>query len=197
MVVGAAGDASSSVSAVLPQLVSRDDVRQGHSGQGAQPTERSVSTLRWWGRPVPHSEDSTRDGGGGESGWQEHELLLAAGSLVVAELRAAVRSKLGYSCSAGVAHNKILAKLGCGLHKPNQQTLVPLDATAALLAPLDLGRLRGLGAKLGERVKKELGCNTVGELAAVSYSTAARVTGACDCRLLSLTPLTRRCQSLD
>eukprot|EP01046_Picozoa_sp_COSAG06_P053701 COSAG06_NODE_9349_length_1924_cov_0.986301_1_plen_119_part_00 len=71
---------------------------------------------------------------------------------------------------AGVAHNKILAKLvrtlspagctaqqfarfrtlpdltrtqGCGLHKPNQQTLVPLDATAALLAPLDLTRLRG------------------------------------------------------
>ena len=67
---------------------------------------------------------------------------------------------------------------------------MPLDATARLLAPLDLGRLRGahmalpqlvshrcsygyraqtgLGAKLGERVKKELGCNTVGELAAVS-----------------------------
>lgn len=34
-------------------------------------------------------------------------------SSVVAELRAAVRSKLGYSCSAGVAHNKILAKLVC------------------------------------------------------------------------------------
>ena len=30
---------------------------------------------------------------------------------VVAELRAAVRSELGYSCSAGVAHNKVLAKL--------------------------------------------------------------------------------------
>ena len=102
--------------------------------------------------------------------WQDHELLLAAGSLVVSELRAAVRSQLGYSCSAGVAHNKLLAKLGCGLHKPNQQTLVPLEATAALLAPLDLSRLRGLGAKLGERVKGELGCDTVGELAAVPVS---------------------------
>ena len=36
-------------------------------------------------------------------------------------LWAQVRRKLGYSCSAGVAHNKLLAKLGCGLHKPNQQ----------------------------------------------------------------------------
>lgn len=102
------------------------------------------------------------------------------------------RSSLGYSCSAGVAHNKILAKLCCGelfhntvffipkrsifgslsytrgvdtgLHKPNQQTLLPLDATAALLASLDLSRLKGLGAKLGDRVKAELQCDTVGEL---------------------------------
>ncbi len=32
---------------------------------------------------------------------------------------------------------------------------------------MDLTRLRGLGAKLGERVKTELGCDTVGQLAAV------------------------------
>ena len=48
-----------------------------------------------------------------------------------------------------------------------RQTLVPLQSTAALLAPMDLTRLRGLGAKLGERVKTELGCDTVGQLAAV------------------------------
>ena len=176
---GASGGASSSASAVLPQLVSRDDVRQGHSGQGAQPTERSASTLRWWGRPIQESTPKgTQRDDGGAGCWQEHELLLAAGSLVVAELRAAVRNNLGYSCSAGVAHNKILAKLGCGLHKPNQQTLVPLSATAALLAPLDLTRLRGLGAKLGDRVKKELGCNTVGELASVPVARLIDVFGA-------------------
>ena len=44
---------------------------------------------------------------------------------------------------------------------------MPLQSTAALLAPMDLTRLRGLGAKLGERVKTELGCDTVGQLAAV------------------------------
>ena len=33
--------------------------------------------------------------------WSQDEKLLAAGAGVVAELRAAVKQKLGYSCSAG------------------------------------------------------------------------------------------------
>lgn len=38
--------------------------------------------------------------------WQAGELLLACGAAAVADLRAAVAAELGYSCSAGVAHNK-------------------------------------------------------------------------------------------
>lgn len=52
-------------------------------------------------------------------------MLLAAGSVVIAAARAAVKEALGYTCSAGIAHSKILAKLGSGLHKPAQQTIVP------------------------------------------------------------------------
>ena len=63
----------------------------------------------------------------------------------------------GYSCSAGVASNKLLAKLCCGLHKPNQQTLVlPGTATEALLDGLSIDRLQGLGGDLGEKVKTAL-----------------------------------------
>ena len=64
----------------------------------------------------------------------------------------------------GVAHNKILAKLGSGLHKPAQQTVVPLAAVAALLAPLPVGRLRQLGGKFGEQLTRDLGIATVGAL---------------------------------
>jgi DNA polymerase eta len=53
--------------------------------------------------------------------WPADELLLAVAAVVVAELRTAVTAETGYSCSAGVAHNKLLAKLCCGLHKPCQQ----------------------------------------------------------------------------
>lgn len=31
----------------------------------------------------------------------------------------------GFTCSAGIAANKLLAKVGSALHKPNQQTIVP------------------------------------------------------------------------
>jgi DNA polymerase eta len=54
----------------------------------------------WWARPA--------------SSWSQDEQLLAAGAVVVAQLRAAVAQQLGFSCSAGIAHSKILAKLGSG-----------------------------------------------------------------------------------
>lgn len=50
--------------------------------------------------------------------------------------------ELGYTCSGGVAVNKLLAKLGCGLHKPNKQTLVFPEATACLLHGLAIDRLQ-------------------------------------------------------
>ena len=96
--------AAAAAVAVAPNLVSSDDMRSGHAGQGAAPTgqkiltqnapncspiladfdgrngvfwaERSAATRRWWGRPL--------------ADWPEDELLLATGSTVVAELRAEV-----------------------------------------------------------------------------------------------------------
>jgi len=59
------------------------------------------------------------------SSWTQSDALVAAGAMVVARARAAVKEALGFTCSAGIAHSKILAKLGSGLHKPAQQTVVP------------------------------------------------------------------------
>lgn len=52
------------------------------------------------------------------------KLLIAA--TICNEIRAAVKAKTGYECSAGIGHNKILAKLVCGINKPNKQTLLPI-----------------------------------------------------------------------
>ena len=53
---------------------------------------------------------------------------LALGSHIAAELRAAMDSTLGLTGCAGVATNKLLAKLVSGTFKPNQQTtLLPED----------------------------------------------------------------------
>lgn len=59
-----------------------------------------VGAAAWWQRPPHH--------------WLPGERLLACAAAAAAELRAAVRAELGYSCSAGVAHSKLMAKLCSG-----------------------------------------------------------------------------------
>lgn len=58
--------------------------------------------------------------------YKNSDIKLLIGSSIVNEIRAAVKSQTGYECSAGIAHNKILAKLVCGMNKPNKQTILPL-----------------------------------------------------------------------
>lgn len=65
---------------------------------------------------------------------------------------------------SGVAHNKILAKLASGMHKPAQQTVVTLDCVPSLMAQLPIPKLRQLGGKFGEEIMTALGISTVGRL---------------------------------
>lgn len=57
---------------------------------------------------------------------RKSDIKLLIASSIVNEIRAIVREKTGFECSAGIAHNKILAKLVCGMNKPNKQTLLPI-----------------------------------------------------------------------
>ena len=65
-----------------------------------------------------HSEEEPTD-------WDDVVMYLAAG--MIRETRREVEEKLGYTCSAGIARNKMLAKLAAGWKKPNQQ--VPSSPT--------------------------------------------------------------------
>lgn len=58
--------------------------------------------------------------------YEKSDIKLLIASSILSEIRAAVREQTGYECSAGIAHHKILAKLVCGLNKPNKQTILPL-----------------------------------------------------------------------
>lgn len=71
----------------------------------------------------------------------EEQRLLSAGAVIVAELRATIVAETGFTTSAGVAHNKMLAKLCSGLHKPFQQTLLPTPAVAEQLGSLPIPKL--------------------------------------------------------
>jgi len=92
------------------------------------------------------------------------EYRLAIGAQIVEEIRRAVYEKTEFRCSAGIAHNKILAKLACGINKPNKQTILPHIAVRDYFATLPVHKLRYLGGKLGDVVQEELGCVNVGDL---------------------------------
>jgi DNA polymerase eta len=143
------------VEAMPEAMLSQGALRRGHAGAGADAAATPPEQLSaaWLARP---RED-----------WSRDEMQLVAGAALAAQLRADVRAALGHSCSAGVAPNKLLAKLATGLRKPDAQTLLPPAATAALVSQLPLARLRGLGGALGAQVTAELQCTTAGELAQV------------------------------
>ncbi|KPA78188.1 putative DNA polymerase eta [Leptomonas pyrrhocoris] len=120
------------------------------------------------GRAVEGSRGFCVDGDDGA--YAARCLLLCAASRVVHRLRQRIYAELHYDCSAGIAHNRVLAKCISATHKPNQQTLLLPDRSASALFELPLTRLRGFGGKFGAAVSAVCG-------------------GATDCRDLWMVPL--------
>ncbi|NWW79055.1 POLH polymerase, partial [Climacteris rufus] len=92
------------------------------------------------------------------------DLLLTMGAVIVEEIRVAVEAATGFRCSAGISHNKTLAKLACGLNKPNRQTLVSARFVPQLFSQLPVSSIRNLGGKLGTAITDILGVEYIGEL---------------------------------
>jgi DNA polymerase eta len=83
-------------------------------------------------------------------------------------LRQEVRSKLGFTMSAGVAPNKMLAKLSASYGKPNGQAVLYPEQVPWLLDRTPIGKCRNLGGKLGSRLRRLLptgATETVGSIA--------------------------------
>jgi len=139
---------------------SKDQVSKGVN---KNTSEQSLTSLNWWERP--------RDC------WIYSERLLVAGAVVVGRLRDRVRRECNFTCSAGIAHNKLLSKLASAIHKPNSQTVVPLSCVYDLLRPLPIARIRGLGGKIGRQLQEDLNVTSIGELAMVPMASLVRLFG--------------------
>ncbi|KAG7221305.1 hypothetical protein INR49_017372 [Caranx melampygus] len=81
-------------------------------------------------------------------------LRLALGSHIAAELREAIHSKLGLTGCAGIATNKLLAKLVSGTFKPNQQTtLLPENLSDIMGRLSSLRKVPGVGHQTAKRLQ--------------------------------------------
>ncbi len=79
---------------------------------------------------------------------------LMGGALAIARrIKERIRALTGLSASVGVAPNKLVAKIASDLGKPDGLSVVPPERVRAVLDPLSVRRLPGLGRKTGERVE--------------------------------------------
>lgn len=81
----------------------------------------------------------------------------------VRALQERIRQNLGITVSFGLAANKLVAGIASKLRKPRGFVVVPAGAEAAFLAPLEIGRLPGIGLKT-EAVLKAKGIRRICDL---------------------------------
>lgn len=79
-------------------------------------------------------------------------------------IRAEILKQTGLTASAGIAPNKLLAKIASDWRKPNGQFVIAPCQVEAFLKPLPISKIPGIG-KVTEQKIHALGCKTVGELA--------------------------------
>ncbi len=91
-------------------------------------------------------------------------LALKGDAVTIARaIKQKIREITQLGASVGVAPNKLVAKIASDLEKPDGLTVVTAENMHAVLDPLSVRRLPGLGRKLGERVEAA-GIATLGEL---------------------------------
>ena len=94
-------------------------------------------------------------------------------------LRREIRETCGVTCSIGIAPNRLLAKIGSELNKPDGLTLMPFepDEIARFLAPRPLGILWGIGKKTAAALRP-YGLNTCGDLQRTPAARLEKILGS-------------------
>ncbi|KAI4642491.1 uncharacterized protein J4E78_010173 [Alternaria triticimaculans] len=107
-------------------------------------------------------ETGEEDGEDRDPDWDDVCMVIA--SEIVRDVRRHIKDTLGYTCSGGVARNKMLSKLGSGYKKPNQQTVIRNRAVKHFLSDMKFTKIRMLGGKLGDEVVAMFGTDKVKDL---------------------------------
>lgn len=128
------------------------------------PTERlpkvPTTVLDWAADALV--ETGEENGEDQDPDWDDVCMVIA--SEIVRDVRKHIKETLGYTCSGGVARNKMLSKLGSGYKKPNQQTVIRNRAVTHFLSDMKFTKIRMLGGKLGDEAVAIFGTDKVKDL---------------------------------
>lgn len=78
-------------------------------------------------------------------------------------LKHSIHTKTGLTISVGISTSKSTSKIASDINKPDGLTIVLPGTEKTFLAPLDVGKLWGIGPKTTQRLKAE-GINTIEDL---------------------------------
>ena len=110
-------------------------------------------------------------------------LLLFKSPLHIAQsVKGRIRKEEQLTCSIGIAPNKLLAKLGSRLKKPDGLVFIKKEEVEGLLRELPVSKLHGIGPKLAEALNS-MGVFTCGQLGAAPVSILTKRLGVIGERL--------------
>lgn len=90
--------------------------------------------------------------------------LFGDGSKIAHEIRESVKSETGLTISVGVSFNKIFAKLGSDMKKPDAVTVIPPDTFREVIWSLPAHEMLGVGMKTYKKLWYR-GIRTIGDIA--------------------------------
>ncbi|MBQ6655332.1 MAG: DNA polymerase IV [Erysipelotrichaceae bacterium] len=102
--------------------------------------------------------------------------IYGTGEQIADTLRRRILNELGVTASVGVSFNKIFAKLGSDLRKPDFTTVISRDNFRQLVWPLESGELLYVG-RSSQRRLAENGINTIGQIAQCSPEKLRKILG--------------------
>ena len=96
--------------------------------------------------------------------------LFGSGKVVADMIRERVKYELGITASVGVSFNKIFAKLGSDIKKPDATTVITEDNYRDVAWPLPATELLGVGRATQSKLRR-YGVNTIGDIALTDVKT--------------------------
>lgn len=105
-------------------------------------------------------------------------MLFGSGEKIANEIRERIKFELGLTVSIGVSFNKIFAKLGSDMKKPDAVTCIPQDNFREIVWNLPASDMLGVGRSTAKKLRSN-GINTIGDIARLPCDIMTHKLGKC------------------
>ena len=103
-------------------------------------------------------------------------MLFGSGEEIAHKIRKDIKRELGLTISVGVSFNKVFAKLGSDMKKPDAVTIISRENFKQKVWPLSISELLFVGKSTNEKLKS-IGITTIGDITLCDNKTLNRLLG--------------------